>query len=942
MSSFTCKIARFIVWSGLVVTLSLSQVIVVQAQVLEEIIVTAQRREQSLQDVPISLQTFQGDDLTRQGFDTLSELSTYAPGLVIKDGSEEQGLILRGSGTQSKNLGIEQGVPTFIDGIHMGRGSMVKNFYMDIERVEVLKGPQPVFFGQNAAAGALNIETKKPGDEWEGSLAGEYGNFGKKTVEAAFGGPVTDTFGIRVAAKYYELEGWMEDFFTGHKFPQRDSKSIRLTTQWRPTDNFEATWKVEVSSNDLGPRVQPIVLDRYSGDGPFSTTAFQGGFFRPHAERILITGIASTNRPPASDTQGVGEVTNLGYKYGPTFIDPRAEVIASGIPLTEASASDSGVVFDFTECFKAGGLQVMDTAEGPGIAPIRPDSFEACNMSDTSASKPWHAVMDLQYTFGNGVELASKTGYSNIKFHNTPHNSGGGAFATNARSRGEFFSQWSQELRLTSPAGGQIEWMAGVYWQKNALEAWSDAYRANTRNPLRWTRTQDDSKWLSGFVTFTYNFFDDRASLDVGGRYTDIKKDGIGENRIGEYFVRDEVEAGGDGMVYRLPYGADATTGSSRGVTYRAFLLAHPGLVNGSIVGRSPVTGNCTYMTRLDDVIGIDDGVNPVWLNMGNISGSRCVRVEQTINDSSFDPQVVLRYRPNDNLSVYAKYATSFKSGAFDMGVSTVTREEEDFKFGPETYEIFEFGARGTFMDGRAQAEATIYTTDIKGVQVSFVDRFRDFRNVTRNIAAQTSKGIELSGKFAATDRLTLSGYLAFLDGTIDEFDNAVCTSDEVVVGICRDEAASAAALGLSIGEIAADGTRWDDLEGTADRSGAPARNAPDWQYTGNIHYEMPTILDGYYSNFDLTFTATDDYTTDRSFSVEVAQDSEIDMNVSMEIGGVDERWSLLLYSRNLFAPKPDYHPDVDTAGDGMLASSIQLGTNNFTSYGARIRYNFF
>jgi hypothetical protein len=104
----------------------------------------------------------------------------------------------------------------------------------------------------------------------------------------------------------------------------------------------------------------------------------------------------------------------------------------------------------------------------------------------------------------------------------------------------------------------------------------------------------------------------------------------------------------------------------------------------------------------------------------------------------------------------------------------------------------------------------------------------------------------------------------------------------------------------------------------------------------------MPTILDGYYSNLDFTFVASDDYTTDRSFSTEVFQDAFVDANISVEIGGVDERWSLLLYGRNLFAPKPSYTPDVDTAGDGLLGSSIQLGTNNFVNYGARLRFNFF
>jgi outer membrane receptor protein involved in Fe transport len=250
---------------------------------LEEITVTAQRREQSLKDVPISVQAFDGREVTRQGIISLSELSAFSPGLIVKDWSEEQGLILRGAGTQSKNLGVEQGVPTFIDGVHFGRGSQVRNSYLDLERIEVLKGPQPVFFGQNAAAGALNITTRKPTPEWEGNLSADVGNFGKTSVEGAVGGPITETFGVRVAAKYYELEGFMTDYYTGKKFPERESKTARMTLQWTPTDNFQSTLKVDWAENDLGPRVWPLVLDKYYEDPELN-----------HPERTTIIGISAT------------------------------------------------------------------------------------------------------------------------------------------------------------------------------------------------------------------------------------------------------------------------------------------------------------------------------------------------------------------------------------------------------------------------------------------------------------------------------------------------------------------------------------------------------------------------------------------------------------------------------------------------------------------------
>jgi iron complex outermembrane recepter protein len=274
----------------------------------------------------------------------------------------------------------------------------------------------------------------------------------------------------------------------------------------------------------------------------------------------------------------------------------------------------------------------------------------------------------------------------------------------------------------------------------------------------------------------------------------------------------------------------------------------------------------------------------------------------------------VLRYRPTDDVSVYAKYATSFKSGAFDMGVSTVTRFEEDFAFGPEEYETYELGARGNFLDGRMTAELTAYFTDITGVQVSYIDPILE-RSITRNVAQQESKGIEFSGQFAATEKMTLSTYLSLLDATVVEYTDASCTGDEVLAGVC--------------------------IDGVADRSGASARNAPDWQFTGNMRYELPTIFDGFVSTFDATVTGTDSYTTDRSFSDEVNFPKAWDVNLSYQVGDIDDRWSILFYGRNLMENSQQYNPELDIAGEGVLGSSAQSSLSSFASYGARVKFNF-
>jgi outer membrane receptor protein involved in Fe transport len=330
-----------------------------QAQQLEEIVVTAQRREQITQDVPVSLEVFGGEDIASQGIETLRELSVFAPGLIVQDKGEEQGLIMRGAGSQSKNLALEQGVPTFIDGIHFGRASQVKNQFLDIERVEVLKGPQPVYFGQNAGAGALNITTRKPGEEWEGYLSAELGNFGSRELEAAIGGPITDTIGIRVAGRYDILEGYLRDYFTGRKFPERETKIGRITLQWTPMENLQVTAKVEISENDIGSRPTLLVLDGFDID-----TA-QG-------ESVLATGIEDvTGLQPYSAPPGkFSKVGNLQGAPPGLNINLFGDRIFSG-----NGVSNQNGTLDISDC---------TDLSAPGIPLF--DRFENCDWEDDAKS----------------------------------------------------------------------------------------------------------------------------------------------------------------------------------------------------------------------------------------------------------------------------------------------------------------------------------------------------------------------------------------------------------------------------------------------------------------------------------------------------------------------------------------------------------------------------
>ncbi len=234
-----------------VITLSFGAVNL-QAQVLEEVVVTAQRREQSLQEVPISVNVYSGEQIDLQGYKNLDDLARYSATVNIADGTSSQNTTIRGFGTAGTSLTLTSATPLFVDGVHFGKSSMIKNAFMDTERVEVLNGPQSLHFGMNASAGAFNITSKRPTDAWEGDIAAEFGNDGKRELFGAIGGPINDTWGIRLAGSYDALDGLLIDRVSHNKFPQFESLGGRGIVEWTPNEKFTAMTKFELNRQRNG------------------------------------------------------------------------------------------------------------------------------------------------------------------------------------------------------------------------------------------------------------------------------------------------------------------------------------------------------------------------------------------------------------------------------------------------------------------------------------------------------------------------------------------------------------------------------------------------------------------------------------------------------------------------------------------------------------------
>lgn len=243
---------------------------------LGDIIVTARRREERLQDVPVSVTALTADQIQKYDMTSLEKISTQTPQFTIGRASNGSGaqLTLRGIGSSSTSIGIEQSVAVILDGVYYGQGRVINEGFLDLAGVEMLKGPQALFFGKNATAGVISLRTANPSSSAEFMARAGYEFKAKNLVgEVMASGPLSDTLGIRVALRgsnmfggYFKNGGTDKTYntinintgvVTPHFAPALTSDNPgerevlgRVTLQYKPDDRLTATLKANVSIND--------------------------------------------------------------------------------------------------------------------------------------------------------------------------------------------------------------------------------------------------------------------------------------------------------------------------------------------------------------------------------------------------------------------------------------------------------------------------------------------------------------------------------------------------------------------------------------------------------------------------------------------------------------------------------------------------------------------
>jgi iron complex outermembrane receptor protein len=178
---------------------------------LDEIIVTAEKREASLQDVPISIAAVTGEMIEQSAIDDIMDLYVQTPGLSFSRAGGEAQVYIRGIGTDAFGVTIDSSVAMHMDGVYLARPQMGLAQFLDVERVEILKGPQGTLYGRNATGGAINIISRMPSDEQDGYITAGIGSFERQEIRAAANVPMNEAWNGRVAARYLKDDGFTDD-----------------------------------------------------------------------------------------------------------------------------------------------------------------------------------------------------------------------------------------------------------------------------------------------------------------------------------------------------------------------------------------------------------------------------------------------------------------------------------------------------------------------------------------------------------------------------------------------------------------------------------------------------------------------------------------------------------------------------------------------------------
>ncbi|MFM5929370.1 MAG: TonB-dependent receptor [Novosphingobium sp.] len=708
-----------------------------------EIVVTATKREQTLQDVPVAVSVTTAETIERAQIRDIRDLLTVVPSLRVNQlqSSANTNFYIRGFGNGANNAGIEPSVGLFVDGVYRSRSASMIADLPDVQRVEVLRGPQSTLFGKNASAGVISLVTKKPQFNFGGNIEASYGNYNALVVKGVVTGPLSETIAASLAAGYNHRDGYVTNVVTGNKTNERDRWFVRGQMLFEP-------------SSELSVRL----IGDYS--------------------KIDENCCAVVNLQRLAGTPSTAVLPLL-----------RADEIAQTDPFADKVYTN----FDSTNKIENWGLSgQIDYSLGflklTSITAYRRTSAVTNQDSDfTSADLLGRNFQDLRInTFTQELRLATDW--------DGPVNALLGGFYFNERIKqdnsillGSQFRTYANNL-IVGQSGGAfnvptVESILGAAQGNPAL--YTNRFFASGQGLTENYSLKDDAYSVFGQLDWEIA---DRLTLTGGAAYTHDKKvfaTNVTSSDVFSNIVLNNptLQAGvvnvlvsqGVGTLLGttlVPTGFASPTQIGQ-VATGVFGAAAQGAYNTIIVPRAQA--GAVGLAGLSALQFLPPFLNvPNALESGEVSGGKWTWTARLAFDVS------------DTVNAYVSYATGYKAASINLSrdsrpdATTFSTIQSNSAYsslrlanlksgsrfaGPENSTVYEFGLKGNW--GVASANLAIFKQSITGFQSNI---FTGTGFFLANAGKQSVFGIEFEGMAKPTPELTLSLAMTYLDAKYDSF----------------------------------------------------------------------------------------------------------------------------------------------------------------------------
>jgi len=894
---------------------------------LEEIIVTAQKRAQSLQDVPISMTAVSGQKMDDSGITNFEQLSEFVPNLSITENAVNTIISMRGISIGA-NQSFEQSVGVYVDGVHFGKSRQLRTGLFDLQQIEVLRGPQGILFGKNTLAGAINVTTAEPemGSEGlNGKIAVTAESNDGETIEGNLNYSPADNLAFRLAFRDQEDDGYMTNSFPGAptSMPTTDEQIWRFTTMWNPSENSSVKF-----------------------------TQSESKFERIGASSTQMNWLPND---PVGAADGVmfALVDMVFPKFG-----------------AEANANDGSHMY--RDSITLGGCALEEHVKNEGRYNIGSNSSAACDAGGERPEGTYTETKDTSLI----IDIKSDSGYT---FHSvTGRNTYDYQDGIDAdwlpvefigRADISNYEQTSQEFRISSPTDERFSFVAGVYWseaeqeidrvvQVNGTLGYPDAVTGIT-TVGNWNNVGQSSALAlpvksiatPGLKAATDEAFEagtwDSMTLDAqDAALEDFLTGGSPQAAmaLASFAIEDQTMWRTAGRVSYYNQKTDTTAVFFQG-TYE--LTDDLTLTAGvryteeekSAIASADLTSSTTGYATLDTnpyLALMQAGLFEVYAHSFNEKRS----TNQVI------PAMNLQWAQSDTNNFYVSYSEGFKSGGFNSvddqnpvieadGTILSTVPGVGFEYDDETAESWEIGGKHVLMDGAMNFNWAYFDSTYEDQQVS---TFVGLGFVVANAASSSISGLEMDMAWQATDELRLSASLAFLDGQYDNFDAAGCTAIQASALLALNKAAPGGELRSNSPVTIAAGCQQQFLG-----DGTPSGSSQDisggqlgTDYSGSLSADYVSALSNgtvWYTGIDLNFT--DDYFMTGDLDPVDVQKGYEKVNLRMGLRG--DEWDLMVFGRNIT-------DEITAAGaaDTPLASGAHFRyMAPGRIYGARFSYSF-